>query len=771
MSEVWTAVGTGLMVAVAAVLAVLCVRMAWRMKRLRQRIVAVEHQVASLRAQADAEHRLVSDTFDALSAGVVLYDTDDRILMFNADFRRLYADLGDVVRPGVPFEQVLRAAVDRGLVPEAREDAESWIQARVATHGRPGAPTLRRTPDGRWRRLSEQRLPDGKLLAFSVDVSDLVEREHELAQVRAQQVRAAQRLEDAVSALPHGFALFDAEDRLVMCNARYRELFRQSADALQPGQSFEQILRHGLARGQFPQAVGREDAWLRETLARRAEEGQDFLRELPGDQWLSISKRRTRDGGITGVFTDVTDQVHRERALEAARAEAQQAQRLLRESVDALPAGVEVYDDQDRLVLYNDQLARMYPVVEPQMRMGCRFEELARASLRLGLITEARGQEEAWLQQRMAQRARHSEPLLQRLSNGQMIHVHETRTRSGNVVAVRLDVSDLVRSGEQLSMLNQKLDESRAQLQAIISTASSVILTVNEAGQVVFANRALTVRLGWPVDELLGRPVERLLDRPLPVAPVPVAMPSPGEPSGDGAAVVVPATGAVDVMARHRDGHALAMQLEVSAYLVGSVQHRVCLLTDVSERVATAQALRDANERLAALSDTDGLTGLANRRCFDRRLREEWERAVRHGLPLALLMIDVDHFKRFNDLHGHQAGDDCLREVASTLASCAVRATDLVARYGGEEFVVLLPHTQAADARRVAEQIDKAMARLAYPHGASPVSPVVTLSMGVAASRPGVDFHAATLVRHADDALYRAKQLGRHGIVTAAVDA
>jgi diguanylate cyclase (GGDEF)-like protein len=190
--------------------------------------------------------------------------------------------------------------------------------------------------------------------------------------------------------------------------------------------------------------------------------------------------------------------------------------------------------------------------------------------------------------------------------------------------------------------------------------------------------------------------------------------------------------------------------------------------SDVTELVRREQALASLNAQLdtlngelARLSDTDALTGLANRRQFDRRLTQEWSRARRYRLPLALLMIDVDHFKRFNDRHGHPAGDACLREVARVLRDGACRPTDLVARIGGEEFAILLPHADADEAQAVADRCLRALDAAALAHGDSPVSEVVTLSIGVAdmASAPDA---AAALVAAADAALYRAKQGGRH---------
>jgi diguanylate cyclase (GGDEF)-like protein len=201
----------------------------------------------------------------------------------------------------------------------------------------------------------------------------------------------------------------------------------------------------------------------------------------------------------------------------------------------------------------------------------------------------------------------------------------------------------------------------------------------------------------------------------------------------------------------------------VSEFVVGEQRRFVALLTDITDREVYTQALRVSNQQLAELSQTDGLTGLANRRHFDRRLQEEWQRSARHGTPLALLMIDVDHFKRYNDHHGHLSGDDCLRAVAQALLGCARRSSDLVARYGGEEFAVLMPHATVEEAQAQAQRCIDTIAFAALTHGDSPLAPVVTLSIGVARIEPGFDatISPMRLLQQADLALYRAKHAGR----------
>lgn len=177
------------------------------------------------------------------------------------------------------------------------------------------------------------------------------------------------------------------------------------------------------------------------------------------------------------------------------------------------------------------------------------------------------------------------------------------------------------------------------------------------------------------------------------------------------------------------------------------------------------QEVQRLNAELADMARKDALTGLANRRVFDEALRAEWDRARRNRTSLALLMIDVDHFKRFNDRYGHPAGDRCLAEVAAALTRVVRRPGDVAARYGGEEFVILLPDTDASGAcelaRRVIEQVDAA----GMAHEDSPTSAHVTVSVGVSHSLPHGMVSAQGLTDAADGALYEAKSAGRHRFI------
>ncbi len=186
----------------------------------------------------------------------------------------------------------------------------------------------------------------------------------------------------------------------------------------------------------------------------------------------------------------------------------------------------------------------------------------------------------------------------------------------------------------------------------------------------------------------------------------------------------------------------------------------------VRVRVRTHLELKRQRDILQQLSHFDGLTGIPNRRAFDERLDQEWRRAVRAHEPLAAVMIDVDHFKQYNDTHGHLAGDDCLRQIASAVADGLMRGGDFVARYGGEEFVGLISGVDGEGLAEVAEKLRAGVEALQIPHGVSPVSPWVTISIGAASCRPMQETPPPTLIEAADQQLYIAKQLGRNRIQT-----
>ena len=185
------------------------------------------------------------------------------------------------------------------------------------------------------------------------------------------------------------------------------------------------------------------------------------------------------------------------------------------------------------------------------------------------------------------------------------------------------------------------------------------------------------------------------------------------------------------------------------------------------ELTETRRQLEQRNRDLERISALDTLTQIANRRRFDAVLRQEWRRAVRDESPLSLLFCDIDHFKRFNDTYGHQAGDECLVRVAQAMEETLNRPADLVARYGGEEFIALLVYTDAEGARMLAERMRARIESLRIENRGSAVAPHLTVSLGVATVVPRAAMRPEDLVDLADRALYAAKEKGRNRVATA----
>lgn len=203
-------------------------------------------------------------------------------------------------------------------------------------------------------------------------------------------------------------------------------------------------------------------------------------------------------------------------------------------------------------------------------------------------------------------------------------------------------------------------------------------------------------------------------------------------------------------------------QITLDPRLIELVNAVATQLGSLIQRKKTETALKQANQELERLAALDGLTGVANRRQFDKILQQEWYRLKRDQLPLSLILCDVDYFKSYNDRYGHLEGDNCLRQVAAAISRASRRPADLVARYGGEEFAVILPNTTTEGALQVAELIRLEVEKLKISHALSQASQYVSLSLGVSSIVPTGDRSKEELIEMSDRALYTAKQQGRN---------
>jgi diguanylate cyclase (GGDEF)-like protein len=212
----------------------------------------------------------------------------------------------------------------------------------------------------------------------------------------------------------------------------------------------------------------------------------------------------------------------------------------------------------------------------------------------------------------------------------------------------------------------------------------------------------------------------------------------------------------------YQEAERLLNQLTTLIFIVGSFLGLIISLL-LDKTIRDNQRIRTATQELERLANLDGLTQIANRRTFETHLQQEWARAMRDKNSLTLILCDVDHFRQYNENHGHQAGDDCLRQLALVLDRTAKRPGDLAARYGGEEFAIILPNTNSAGGVVVGQTIQESVGHLPLPEvdRATPI----TLSLGVASVVPSQDMAVEMLIELSDRALYLAKERGRNQMV------
>jgi len=300
-----------------------------------------------------------------------------------------------------------------------------------------------------------------------------------------------------------------------------------------------------------------------------------------------------------------------------------------------------------------------------------------------------------------------------------------------------------------------KSDMARMELEQIFSAYTDPMWVLLEDGCVIRANNAMLKMLGKTAGEVIGKPCKKFLDHDL--------CQGPRCPLNNHNKTI------------EFDVHLTSLAAENNFYLLTTAPlitidgspGIVAQFKDITSREQAKEDLEKANIALGKMVLVDGLTQIANRRCFDDTLANEWQRLKRTGQPISLLLGDIDYFKKFNDHYGHQAGDDCLREVGTALAGSVLRPADLVARYGGEEFVLLLPEVTAEEALKVAERVLEAISALQIPHQASEVRDTVSISIGAATLIPIDDQQPASLIAMADEALYRAKEQGRNRVLLA----
>ncbi|WP_042195821.1 sensor domain-containing diguanylate cyclase [Paenibacillus camerounensis] len=320
--------------------------------------------------------------------------------------------------------------------------------------------------------------------------------------------------------------------------------------------------------------------------------------------------------------------------------------------------------------------------------------------------------------------------------------------------------------GQELENSERRYRSLHMLQEAIFQSSAGTVITVfNIEGKITHINKAVETVLGYSPDTLIGRETPLLFHDKEEISVYAGELSSLTHKPYNGldvfkyCAMEQPPEGR-EWSYIHKDGSRLTVLLVVTPlWLDGEITGFIGTATDITER-------KKMENTLQQLSLMDGLTNIANRRYFDETLEKEWKRAQRSGSPegLSLIMFDIDYFKAYNDLYGHQAGDECLRKIALLGKDAVRRPSDLIARYGGEEFAVILPDTNRTGALALAEKLRAAVENEKLSHAGSRISGMVTISIGVSHCLPHTGASAEQLIAEADQALYYSKAAGRNRV-------
>jgi diguanylate cyclase (GGDEF)-like protein/PAS domain S-box-containing protein len=544
----------------------------------------------------------------------------------------------------------------------------------------------------------------------------------------------------ALDGLEVGYCAFDSDDRTLAWNKTFLSLFPEHDGRVHVGEGYADNLRRFYQTRLAPSEVGLIDQYIAEGVARHRTQRRPYEFDH-GHLRIRVSSfemgrfGRVRVWRQVGTLSNVTD---RPAASSTQRLAELNAQAVLERLAD----GVVIVDVADCVMWANKTFLQLYDLSRVEDAVGTSFESIYRRAWagREGDHAFAESMSTLRENQRFS-----GAPFVLALPADRYVRVIEQRGEfDGRGYFEHSDITHLKR--QQIALAQA---EKRYRLLAEFS--SDIILSVEE-GLITYASPALSELLGWNIEQVMGKPIVDFCHREdVPAIAQALQEIRGGRNQVDYRVRALHLDGSyvwVEARARHLPGHSGNL-----------LDKRVINLRGIAARKAIEDELERTQLRLQQLAITDPLTGLANRRKLDETLAAECARSSRAGPPLSLLLLDIDHFKQFNDMHGHHVGDDVLKIVGAELGRMAQRAGDLAARLGGEEFVVLLPGADLTNATAKAEEVVRRVRLLEL---SSTPNECITVSVGVATYAGGSG--DPQLLQRADAALYEAKRLGRNRV-------
>jgi diguanylate cyclase (GGDEF)-like protein/PAS domain S-box-containing protein len=663
--------------------------------------------------------QILTESIEAIPDGFVVFDQSDRLVICNEAYRTIYQASAPAIRPGASFAEIVRFGLQEGQYPEAgTSDPErsAWLQDRITRHARPSRDYIQSLPDGRWVQVRERRLSNGDTVGLRTDVTEVK--------------RETSRLRAIIENFPGGISLLDADLNLVACNDAFRTLLDLPDGFFENGlPTLEAIFRANAERGEYgPEPV--DQLVAARMASARKNQPQRFERVRPNGTVLEIRAIPISGGGYITTYLDVTERHAAERLRVESEHEARQKSDTLQVTLAHMSQGLSMFDDQDRLIVWNDRFVEIYRLPASLLGVGTPARTISAYLSQTGFHETDQPQ---WRKRLAA-----GETVTAQLGSraGRTIKVVYTPVAGSGWVATHEDVTEQIRVQNELARQTEQLARINMQLDAALSNMSQGICLLDANGGLVLTNKRLREMYQFSeADVPYGLPVQRLVE---------LFAEKYGAPgfSVEGFVSAIPSE--TDRLLHLSDGRIVHVHRAQTPDGGWVATHE-----DITERERSSR-------QIVHLAFHDPLTGLANRAEFHQ---QGATRLSRDAGGMAILLIDLDRFKSVNDTFGHAMGDVLLKLAADRM-SAIVQADDLVARLGGDEFAILqtAQDNQREAAVSLAVRLIEALAR---PFDLKGRQALIGASIGIALQTDRSET-IETLLHRADLALYEVKSSGRN---------
>ena len=466
------------------------------------RLVGAVRDITDIKQAEDnlgrAEARLL-DSLETISDGFLLVNAQDKVQLWNRRYMEIFGgatggDIADIVHEGMPVLDMIRAGYERGMFKPHPGGVEAWIAGRRQARQSVSAALEMELSNGQWLLINERAMSDGGRVSIYTDITEFKRREDELEAARA-------RFEDAIEALSSGFVLFDTDDRIVVCNTRYRDYFPELADMVSPGTPFIDIIRAGVDRGMFPDALDDPDNWLDALLDRRAKTSGVREQYMESGLWLQISDHPTKEGGIVSIYTDVTDLKSREAELRTQSA-------ILEATLENMGQAISMVDENLNVVMFNEKFLDYFNFPSKDFKRGFHMSQAFRLNAERGEYGE--GDIEEQIQARLDLSAKFEPHRFERaLDDGTTIEMIGNPIRSGGFVTTYTDITERKQAEQTLIDREKALSATLQEFNAVLDTIEYGVLFMGPDLKTRIFNRAFSDMWQFSQEFMDGNPTMR----------------------------------------------------------------------------------------------------------------------------------------------------------------------------------------------------------------------------------------------------------------------